>query len=118
MIKDVHELGAVTAVRLSGHVDAENAADVKARLHELIAGGSVRLVLDLGELTFLDSSGLGVLVSCLRRCVAAGGDLCLAGVPDFAREILEITRLTRVFRLCATEAEAARALEELHGQPQ
>ena len=93
-------------VELRGRIDAAKGPDVKSQLAELIASGESRLVINLKSIDFIDSTGLGVLVSCLRRCVASGGDLCLADVPEFARSIFELTRLTRVFRIDYSEDEA------------
>lgn len=106
MIKNVRHDGTTTVVELSGRFDAPTAPNVKAQLVGLIASGQSKLVINLGNVDFIDSAGLGVLVSCLRRCVANGGDLCLAEVPEFARSIFELTRLTRVFRIDQSEAEA------------
>jgi anti-anti-sigma factor len=116
LIKGIHDLGDVTVVELSDRVDAVTSPDLKARLHGLIAEGRTRLVINLRDVVLVDSSGLGMLVSCLHRCVAAGGELCLAEVPEFARNIFEITRLTRVFRLAADETEAVEAVKRQPGQ--
>lgn len=106
MITNVKEADGATVVALSGRLDAVTAPEIKAKLQELIATGSVRIVLNLRKLTFIDSSGLGALVSCLRRCVAGGGDLSAAEVPQFAQSIFELTRLTRVFRIFESEQQA------------
>ena len=86
------------------------APTVKAGLHELIAKGNNRLVVNLEKMEFVDSAGLGVLVSCLRRAAAEGGDLRLAEVPAFCRSIFELTRLTRVFDVTESEAQAVKAI--------
>ena len=112
LIKNISELDDATVVKLSGRLDAVTAPQIKTELHELIAQGRVKLVLNLKDVIFLDSSGLGIMVSCLRRCVAGGGDICLSQVPEFARSVFELTRLTRVFRLVETDAEAAQAVAQ------
>ena len=116
MIKDIRQSGDVTVVELAGRFDAATAPNLKVRLKELIASGQHRLVLNLKGLELIDSSGLGVLVSCLRRCVAGGGDLSLAEVPDFARPIFQLTRLTRVFRFFPSESEAVESMGQQGGQ--
>ncbi|MFP4029006.1 MAG: STAS domain-containing protein [Candidatus Brocadiia bacterium] len=97
MIKDIENLDGATLIKLEERLDANSAPEVKSGLHELIQEGNGVLIISLENLDFIDSSGLGVLVGCLRRCAAKGGDLCLVNVPEFARSILELTRLTRVF---------------------
>jgi anti-sigma B factor antagonist len=67
------------------------------------------IVLDLGEVDFLDSSGLGLLVRLLSRTRAAHGDLKLCGVPARVAEILRLTRLHSMFGSYASEAEAVAA---------
>lgn len=93
-------------VELEGRLDARSTPEVKAKLQELIAGGDVRLVINLARVTFIDSSGLGMLVGALRRAAAEGGDLKLAEVPEFTRTIFELTRLTRVFEITHSEQQA------------
>ncbi len=112
MIQNVRQLNGGTVVEISGRLDASTVTDAKAQLQKLIADGNSNLVFNLKDLDFIDSSGLGVLVGCLRRCVALGGDLCLAEVPERIRSVLELTRLTRVFELAASESEAARCLNQ------
>ena len=111
MLDNVHQADGVTVVRLSGRLDVAAVDRLKPELHRLIAAGHNRLVLDLEALEFIDSTGLGLLVGCLRRCVAAGGDLCLTKVSQFLRSVFELTRLTRVFQLTDSEAEAIEAVQ-------
>jgi anti-sigma B factor antagonist len=110
VIGSIRQVDDVTIVALSDRLDAATSPQIRARLHELINEGQVRLVLNLRDVIFLDSSGLGLMVSCLRRCVAGGGDLCLSQVPEFAQGILELTRLTRVFRIAGTDDEGVQSV--------
>jgi len=112
LIRNVRQLNSATAVEICGRLDGATAAETKAGLHSLIASGRFRLVLNLRDLEFVDSAGLGVLVGCLRRCVAMGGDLYLTEVPELIRSVLELTRLTRVFQVAASESEAERLLSQ------
>ena len=100
----------VTVVCISGRFDAPTAPEVKEQLQELIESGHAHLVVNLADIELVDSAGLGVLVSCLRRAAAAGGNMCLAEVPSFCRSVFELTRLTRVFDVDKTEAEAIEAV--------
>ncbi|MCK4376359.1 MAG: STAS domain-containing protein [Candidatus Brocadiae bacterium] len=106
-----HENG-VTIVEITGRFDAVSAPEIKSDLHSLIEGGSTRLVVNLERMDFIDSAGLGVLVSCLRRTAAEGGDLRLAEVPPFCRSIFELTRLTRVFEVTASVEQAVSAVAQ------
>jgi anti-sigma B factor antagonist len=111
MIGNVREHDDVTVVEVEGRFDSSSAPDIKAELHELINNGRVQLVINLEGLEFIDSAGLGVLVSCLRRAAAEGGDLRVAEVPPFCRSIFELTRLTRVFDVTESEDEAIEAIK-------
>jgi anti-sigma B factor antagonist len=92
--------------RLSGRLDLACAAEVKQALLETVAAGHSRLVVDLGEVSFIDSSGLGALVGGLKAARLAGGDLRLARPGAQALVILELTTLDRVLCPFATLAEA------------
>jgi anti-sigma B factor antagonist len=115
LIGDVRHSGDVTVVDLEGRLDAVSAPETRAELHELVERGYRKLVLNLREIGFIDSAGLGSLVSCLRRCAAEGGDLRLAEVPAFCRSIFQLTRLTRVFDVTQTEGEAVASFADSEG---
>jgi len=112
VIKKVSQRDGVTVVEIEGRFDAVSAPQIKSELHSLIDDGSIRLVLDLARMDFIDSAGLGVLVSCLRRAAAEGGDLRLAEVPPFCRSIFELTRLTRVFDVTESTEGAVKAASQ------
>ena len=65
-----------------------------------------RVVLDLSKVEFIDSSGLGALVSCLRQAHAIGGDIKLFGLGKSARALFELVRMHRVFEVFNDEKEA------------
>ncbi len=112
MIAAIRPQDGVTVVEIEGRFDAATAPEIKTELHELIEGGTINLVVNLEGLEFVDSAGLGVLVSALRRAAAEGGDLQLAEVPAFCRSIFDLTRLTRVFDVSQSEEEATATLRE------
>ena len=95
-------------LRLAGEVDVATAPRLRDRLVQLITEGPPRLVVDLSGLTFIDSMGLGALVSGLKRARALGGDLRLAGPTDHVAKVLAITRLDQAF-LVGDSVEAALA---------
>jgi len=91
---------AVTVVRPDNErLDIVVASDFRNALLELIAGGRRNLVVDLKGVSFIDSSGLGALVSALKTLKANGGqgDVRLAQVQEPVVALLEIIRLNRVF---------------------
>jgi anti-sigma B factor antagonist len=89
-------------------LDASNAAEFKRDMASVI-DSHTRLVLDLSRLRFVDSSGLGAFISCLRKLNAKGGDLKLSGMSKQVRGVFELVRMHRVFDICATSEDAVRA---------
>lgn len=83
-------------VQLSGELDVATAPPLRARISALMQTGNCRLVLDLEELTFLDASGLNVLMRAKALAVRDGGWVRLVHLRPQARRVLHLTRLTQV----------------------
>lgn len=97
---DTSGAGDERLVTARGEIDASTARGLAAALDDVLdTAPAVTLTVDLGDVSFLDSTGLGVLVKAKKRAEAGGGDIVLANVPDRIVRILEITSLTQVFRL-------------------
>lgn len=97
---DILELNGVAVVRPAGaRVDLQVAGEFRTTLLQQIEGGQHRLVVDMRDVHFVDSSGLGALVSALRavKRLKADGDIRLANVQAPVVALLEIIRLHRVF---------------------
>lgn len=100
-------INAQTAVvELHGDIDIYSAQKAKAVLGELLDEGCNRLVINLRHASYLDSSGLGMLVGTLRRVREQEGKMRLAALPSRVRRLFEITRLTYAFPIDASEEEA------------
>ena len=99
----------IAVVRLFGRLDLVSATEVKQHLNDAVADGHTRLVVDLGEVIFMDSSGLGALIGGLKAARVAGGDLRLARAGDQVRVVLSLTTLDRVLRCYATPDDAIAA---------
>lgn len=89
--------GEITVITFDGRLDANNASQLKSLIKEQEQAGRVKLVLDLGTVNFLDSSGLGAIVAGLRGVGKKGGDMVLCSLSDEVRALFELTRLTKVF---------------------
>lgn len=88
-------------------VDAFTADGLRERLEELLSASLAHFVVDLSGVTFLDSAGLAVLVSLLKRARLAGGDVSLVWPNAMGpRRVLQLTKFDRVFHIAPT-AEAA-----------
>lgn len=90
-------------------LDAAAAPEARSVLRGLVDSGCSRIVLDMAAVDFVDSTGLSVLVSCLKGARALGGDLHLAGVRPEVQALFELTRLDRVFRAFPDENTAVAA---------
>ena len=112
MIETVRTVGTVTILRLRGSLDASVSIQTGEELRKLLAGGHRRLVLDLEQLDFIDSSGLSALLATLRAARREGGDLVLLRLPEVVRPAIELTRLDRVFSITDDEAAALEAVGE------
>lgn len=102
--------GDVEVVRLAGDLNAAVAGPTKDEIQRVIDSGRSRLVLDLEDVRFVDSSGLSVLVAALKAARAVGGDLVLAGLKPEVESIIQLTRLHRVLNLYADEGAAVASL--------
>jgi len=101
-----HHEGSVTVLALEGRLDASTAAAFKNRIQGLIEEGHVNYVADLSNVHFLDSSGLGVLVSALRQVGQKAGDVKIAALKPEMKSLFALTRLNKVFEIHET-AQAA-----------
>lgn len=97
-------------VTVDGDVDVTTAPALRAELARLMAGRNARVVLDLSDVPFLDSTGLGVLVGRLRSIRLAGGDLMLVISNERVLRNFSITGLDRVFHISSSRDEALAAL--------
>jgi anti-sigma B factor antagonist len=100
----------VIAVR--GEIDLFTAPQLKQAVVEAIDAGDDRVVIDLSELTFLDSTGLGVLIGAVRRLRAKGGALAIVNTEPSIAKTFQITGLDKVFTILPTRAEALAALDD------
>ncbi len=99
----------IAVTQLSGEaLDASNAKELKTQVAPLIVPGA-KVILDLSSLKFVDSSGLGAILSCLRQLNAVGGDLKLCGMIKPVRALFELVRMHRVFEIFNTREEALRS---------
>lgn len=95
-------VGEHTVLEVGGEVDVYTAPRLRERLLELIDGGARRVVVDLGRVDFLDSTGLGVLVGALKRLRSASGSFALVCDKEPLLKIFRITALDQVFPLHPT----------------
>ena len=107
----VENFGAVTTATLHrDELDASNVQDFKRDIAPVLAENR-NVILDLSHLRFVDSSGLGAMLSCLRQLNAAGGDLKLCGMSKAVRAVFELVRMHRIFDIYDTREQAVSAFQ-------
>ena len=109
MANALERMGDVTIVVVPmEELDAGNSAEFKRDVAPVLEA-TTKLVFDLSRLRFVDSSGLGAFISCLRKLNAKGGDLKLFGLSRQVRAVFELVRMHRIFDIYGTKEEAVQA---------
>ena len=101
--------GDCAVLQVTGEVDVYTAPMLRERIREIAAKGAVHLIADLGQVDFLDSTGLGVLVGGLKRLREDGGSLALVLKTPRILRIFQITGLTKAFAAWPSVADAITA---------
>lgn len=105
-----HDVGDVTVLTIDGRIIFdEGEGRFRTSVDALIKRGRVKLVLDLGSVTYVDSAGLGLLISKYVGIQRHGGDLRLCRVTPRTAHLLEITKLSEVLRAFDSEEDAVRS---------
>jgi anti-sigma B factor antagonist len=105
-IQNVDDLVAV--IRGEGRLNMVSAPDLRTAVAEAVAAGRPRVVVDLSGVEFMDSSGLGALVGCLKTTRQAGGDLRIAAPSEQVTMVLKLSNLDRILTSYATPTDAYR----------
>jgi anti-sigma B factor antagonist len=106
------QAGKILVVKvLEPRLDAKLAGEFKERMGAHITQGHLLLVLDLSAVTFVDSSGLGAIVTSLKL-LRGQGQLALCGMPDTVMSTFKLTRMDKVFRMFPGQTEAVAALAQ------
>jgi len=107
---EIEQQNGITVVRaLERRIDASISSEFKAKLLETVQEGSRRIVLDISMVEFIDSSGLGAIISGLKA-VGEDGQLVVSGSTENVRAMFKLTRMDRIFAIYDSEQEAVQAL--------
>ena len=106
------QIGDVSVVALKGRIVlGEGSRALRERIKSLVGDGKKKIVLNMANVTYIDSAGLGTLVAAHISVKKQGTTLLLSDLGNKFHEVLQITRLLTVFSVYATEAEAISSLE-------
>jgi len=109
----MREEGGAVVLSLKGRLDLASGAGLKDQIKQLLDKEKNLLHLNLAEVDFINSSGLGVLVSIMKEARLRKGRLTLSNLAAYVQEIFEITQLSHIFEIFATEAEALTSYESV-----
>lgn len=109
---DTLHFGKIVVVTVHGEVDTTTVAALHAVFDELVGRGQQYYVIDLGGVTFMDSSGLAALAKLYKRIRIGRGDVRLCGLQGELRRIMELTRFDRVFDIFD---DCTAAIASFHG---
>lgn len=105
--------GRTLILSVRGEIDLQTSPELRTELlNLLLRAAPTHLVMNLGEVPYMDSSALAVLVEALQRIRRSGGKLVLVQLQPRVKSLLEIARLDTLFTICDTEAAALRILGE------
>ena len=102
--------GDIAVIDLKGRLDLTSAKDLKNASRKYYMSDNCKLILNMEKVNFINSSGLGALISILKEVRSRNGELKISNLEDYVREIFEITRLSSIFDLCENEAQALRGI--------
>ncbi len=114
---ELRRVGPITILVLRGKITlGEASQSVRNTVESLLAEGCSRIIFNLSGVLFIDSAGLGALTLSYTKTKAAGGLLKLVDPQRRVRDAIEITRLTRLFPLYASEQEAIESFADTTAQ--
>jgi anti-anti-sigma factor len=109
---EITQQGAVKIVHLHGPIDVSRSMELRELLGAQIDSASARVLLDLSDVSLIDSSGIGILVTAHRRADGQGARFALAGAAGTVARVFEMTRTNKLLSLYPSVEEGVAALGE------
>ena len=109
---NTRQVGDVSVVDVAGRITlGEGSSALRDTLRGLVSNGQKKILLNLGEVSYIDSSGIGELVSGFTTVTNSGGELKLLNLAKRVKDLLQITKLNTVFDVHEDEAAAVRSFK-------
>ena len=108
---DIVVQGDVAILSVSGEVDVSNAVDIKASIKDQLTAGLTKIIIDFKEVSYIDSFGIGVLVSGLTTVRKTDGNLKLAALSENVKKIFQLAKLLKFFEIYDTLEGAIKSFE-------
>ncbi len=110
---DVRELeDDIVVLDVDGDIDLYSASDLRDSVFEQIDTGLTKVIINLENVTYIDSSGIGTLITSLSKIKKINGKMCIINVYDSVKKVFELTKLTTFFKIYTSENEAVAALSD------
>ena len=99
------EIEGVSIFDIDGEIDLYNAPNIKKEVENCMQKGNKKITINLKNVSYIDSSGIGALISILSNLKKVGGELKLLHVYDSVKKVFELTKLTSFFQIYENEDE-------------
>lgn len=103
------ETGEIVILDISGEIDLYNAPEIKDTINQLIEEQKYNVIINLEKVSYIDSSGIGALISSLSSLKKYQGGLKIINVYASVRKVFELTKLTSFFEIFDAEADAVKS---------
>ncbi|MFH0793323.1 MAG: STAS domain-containing protein [bacterium] len=97
---------------VSGYLDAHTVLSFEQRMEEQLQAGCSKVILDIGELSYISSAGIGAMMGLAQKLRSKGGDLVLVKPSEKVFKILELLGFTRIFRIASSDSDAVETLKD------
>jgi anti-sigma B factor antagonist len=108
----VRETEGLPVIDVSGEVDIYTTPQFKEAVNEILQQGHIHIIINLTDVSYMDSSGFGTLLSATKRLRPQNGGIYLVGCNEAVSRMLDITRLNTIFTVVHTEEEAVASVAE------
>ena len=109
-LTDLHTMPDLAVFAPAGEIDLHSADLVKEQIDPFLSVEKPRLLVDMADVTYVDSSALALLIEAMQRAQAAGGHFALCSLRESIRQIFGIARLDHIFQIFPTREEALAAM--------
>ena len=93
-------MGSNVSINIAKDFVVDEVAEFRTKINKLIEEGNKDFIFDFSECTFIDSTGLGALVSIYKKCAEKGGSIKLKALSTEVEKLFKLTRLDKVFQIC------------------
>ncbi len=102
----VKEVNEVSVLSFEGNLDTNTAPQAQEQIDQLIDGGSSKILINFGDLNYISSAGLRVLLATAKKLKATSGDLKICGLNQTVQEVFDISGFSSILSVVATEEDA------------